>query len=258
MKLTKSTLRSISGLLSLCIVVAPSLTAKLLAQNIVAVTFEPPPGQDAPTGGTAGGASRPVTTACTPNLAANKSSLTALSPGRHIGLTQRDHPIFIVYLPQNGAKTAEFSLFDEKMNGVYQFSVPVADQAGFISIKLPNNAPTLAKDKPYYWTFALVCNESDRTEDSVVGGWIKYSQPDAQLSQQLTKTTLIDRVSLYAQHGFWYDALTTLVVEQKKEPNNLALAKTWAELLQSVGLESIATQPLSAAMLTDTVEQPSW
>jgi hypothetical protein len=155
-----------------------------------------------------------------------------------LGLTQSARPNFFVYIPQTTAQTAEFSLFDEQMNGIYQASVPVT-KAGLVSISLLDTAPSLVKDKPYYWTVALVCNPSDRTEDWVVGGWIERAEPSATLKQQLANVTAVERVSLYAKQGFWYEALNTLVELQRTQPNHPVVATTWAELMKSVGLEVI-------------------
>jgi hypothetical protein len=141
-------------------------------------------------------------------------------------------------MPQTTAQTAEFSLFDEQMNGIYQMSVPVS-KAGLVSIPLPDTAPPLAKDKPYYWTVALACNPSDRTDDWVVGGWIERAEPSATLKQQLANVTAVERVSLYAKQGFWYEALNTLVELQHTQPNHPVIATTWAELMKSVGLDAI-------------------
>lgn len=240
---TTSIFRLVFIFLSLSIIVAPQVTTKVWAESNVAAIFEPPPGRDAPRGGTAGGGSRPVRTACLSNPSAKSSSLTALVPGRHLGLTQAERPNFLVYMPQTTAQTVEFSLFDERMNGIYQMSVPVS-QAGLVSIRLPDTAPPLAKDKPYYWTVALACNPSDRTEDWVVGGWIERAELSATLKQQLANVTAVEKVSLYAKHGFWYDALNTLVELQRTQPNNPAAATAWAELMKSVRLDAIgSTEP---------------
>lgn len=234
---TTSIWRLIFVFLSLSVIVAPQVTPKVWAESNGTAIFEPPPGRDAPRGGTAGGGSRPVRTACLSNPSAKSSSLTALVPGRHLGLTQSDRPNFLVYMPQTTAQTAEFSLFDEQMNGIYQMSVPVS-KAGLISIGLLDTAPPLAKDKPYYWTVALVCNRSDRTEDWVVGGWVERAEPSVALKQQLANVTAVERVSLYAKQGFWYDALNTLMELQRTQPNHPVIATTWAELMKSVGLEA--------------------
>jgi len=252
MATSTSILRLIFVFLSLSVIVAPQVTTKAGAEFSVAASFEPPPGRDAPRGGTAGGGSRPVGTACLSNRSATSGALTALSPGRQLGLTQAERPNFFVYLPQTTAQTAEFSLFDEQMNGIYQVSIPVPKQAGLVGIRLPDTAPALAQDKPYYWTVALACNPSDRTEDWVVGGWIERAQPSATLKQQLANVTAVEKVSLYAKQGFWYEALNTLVELQRTQPNDPAVASTWAELMKSVRLDvigfampkAIASQPM--------------
>lgn len=251
MATSTSIFRLIFVLLSLSVILTPQVTTKVWAESNATALFEPPPGRDAPRGGTAGGGSRPVGGACLSHPSAKPNSLTALVPGRHLGLTQSDRPNFFVYIPQTTAQTAEFSLFDEQMNGIYQVNVPVT-KAGLVSISLLDTAPSLVKDKPYYWTVALVCNPSDRTDDWVVGGWIERAEPSATLKQQLANVTAVERVSLYAKQGFWYEALNTLVELQRTQPNHPVVATTWAELMKSVELEAkgftlpnaIAIQPM--------------
>jgi Domain of Unknown Function (DUF928) len=75
-----------------------------------------------------------------------------------------------------------------------------------------------------------------------VGGWIERAEPNDTLKQQLANLAPVERASLYAKQGFWYDALTTLVELQKTQPNDPALAASWAALMQSVGLDAIATK----------------
>ena len=243
MNFSTTIFRLISVLLPLSVVLAPHWTTKVWAEYQVAATFEPPPGKNIPRD-TVGAGSRPVGTACSSTPSAMSGSLTALSPGRNLGLTQVTRPNFLVYKPQTKTETAEFSLFDEQMNGLYQVSIPVSKQAGLVSIHLSDTAPSLVKDKPYYWTLALVCNSTDRTEDLVVGGWIQHTQLNDNLKQQLASVTAVERVSLYAKQGFWYDALNILVELQRTEPNNPKLAATRTELLKSVGLDAIATKLL--------------
>jgi Domain of Unknown Function (DUF928) len=238
MNVLKSTLALTSACFSLLIILTPQWTGQVRASQVTG--FEPPPGRDAPRGGTVGGGSRPVKTC----LTSSAGDLTALSPGRQLGLSQVDRPNFSVYLPPTTAKTAEFSLFDKQMNGIYQVSIPVPKQAGLVSISLPDNAPALVKDQPYYWTFALACNPVDRTEDWVVGGWVEYAQPNDKLRQQLASLSEVEKLSVYAKQGFWYDAITILVKIQRSQPNNPQLGQIQAELLKSGGLEAIATKPL--------------
>jgi Domain of Unknown Function (DUF928) len=236
MTIKTSILRLILSIFTLSTVTILNLPAQ-------ASSFKPPPGRNAPKGGTAGGGTRPIRALCLASPGGIEGNLTALSPGNHLGLTQSDRPKFLVKLPQSKAKTAEFSLFDEEMNGLYQVTIPVAQKSGLVSIALPKGAPSLVKDKPYYWAFALVCNTSDRTEDLVAGGWIERAEPSGKLKRQLTKVAGVERVSLYAKEGFWYDALTELLDLQRIQLNNPALVCAWQRLVKSVGLDGLAQIP---------------
>jgi Domain of Unknown Function (DUF928) len=161
MNFTASVLRLILAFLSVSIVqILPNV--QVLAEYKVAAGFEPPPDKGgAPRGGTAGGGTRPVQTACSSNALKKSGSLTALSPGSHVGLTQSDRPNFFVYLPKTTAKAAEFSLFDEKMNGIYQVSLPISDRnTGLMKIPLPKTAPSLTKERSHR---RLGCGRLDRT-----------------------------------------------------------------------------------------------
>jgi hypothetical protein len=203
--------------------------------GLTTVSFEPPPRKDAPRGGTAGGGSRSDMLSCSSSIQARTKTLTALTPGKHVGLSHERRPVLYVYLPKTNAKVAEFSIYDEKMNGVYQTDISVENSKGFIAIKLPS-VLSLVKNQPYYWSFALACNPEDRTSDMVVGGWIEYTQLSQDLQNKLIKANSVERISLYAQNGYWYDAVATVMELQQKEPHNSQLAQTWTELLTSVGL----------------------
>jgi hypothetical protein len=249
MSMHQLTWKLIVTALSVSVVVAPDWMATVGAVSPAVSMFEPPPGRDAPRGGTAGGGTRPVGRACLVNPSAKSGSLTALSPGHHLGLTQRNRPNLIVYVPQTTAQMAEFSLFDQQMNGIYQVSIPIT-QTGLISIPFPDAAPSLTQNQPYYWTLALACNPTDRTEDLVVGGWIEQAEPSNSLKQHLAQAGTLEQISLYAQQGFWYDALNTLIELERTQPNNPELARTWAQLLQSVGLDAISLTVPKAKLVT--------
>lgn len=205
------------------------VTSPALAGEAAKSSFDPPPRRDAPRSGTAGGGSRP---------AMKTGALTALSPGRQVGLSHSQRPTFFVYLPKTTAQTTEFSLFDAEMKGIYQVTIPIENKVGLIGITLPKTAPALVKNQPYHWSLALAYNPNDRTEDWVVGGWVEYKELSKKLSLQLATATPIQQITYYAKHGFWYDAIAKTIELHSSQPNNLSLTQTWTKLLTSVGLEN--------------------
>jgi hypothetical protein len=196
-------------------------------------TFNPPTGRGAPKG-TAGGGSRPAQLTCAqPN---SQASFLLLAPNRFLGLTASDRPTFWISIPKTTAKSLEFSLFDDKQVGVYQVSLPISSTEKLASISLPNSVPTLAAGKSYYWTAALVCNSQRRTDDWVLGGWVQRQPLSPAQRQQLQGFTLQQQYTFYADNGYWYEAVNTLLQLRRSQPKNAALEKTWTDLLQVGGL----------------------
>jgi Domain of Unknown Function (DUF928) len=225
---------------ALSLVLTQDFTASVLAaqKNSVSqksTTFQPKR-SGTPRKGTAGGGSRPAQEACLSNQSIKSGKLIALTPSNSTGFTEKDRPNFFVYLPQTSAKMAEFSLFDEHMNGVYQNNIPVNNQR-LQSINLTSNTSVLIKNKPYYWTYALICNEGDRTQDWVVGGWVERRDVSRSLQKKLSNASRSQQVSLYAENGFWYEALSSLVEMHKYKDNNHTFNEIWKILLKSEGID---------------------
>ena len=205
--------------------------------QVLAGSIEPPPGKGVPKG-TAGGGSRPSQQACL-KPAHQTAKLVALSPTQQLGLTLVDRPNFLIYLPSTTAQTLELSLFDRQQNGIYQTTLPVPATSGLVSIQLPATAPKLNRNHPYAWSIALICNPQDRTEDWVVRGWIQRADLQPQLARNLAQASAIDRIKLFAEQGFWYEAVSRLLELRQQTPNDPKLVAMWQELLKSAGLDTI-------------------
>ena len=207
--------------------------------------FDPPPGQGTPKG-TSGGGSRPIVPSC---LVPSDSKATPilLAPKRYLGLTTQSHPTFWVHLPATTAKTIEFSLFDRTRKGIYQVSLPTPSSAGLLAIPLPKTEPGLSNDRSYNWTVALVCNPKQRTEDSVMGGWIQRKTPSDRLKQALKQDShAIDHAKLYLQANFWYDAIATLLELPPENKDSLAFKKLRLNAFDSAGI------PIPSNMFPDS------
>lgn len=178
--------------------------------------------------------------------ASQQPSLTALMPSSNFGLTVRAYPAFSWYVPQNGATVAEFVLLDAANTEIYKTLVPVTQQAGVISISLPEDGsvPALEVGKSYRWYFSLVCDPLDRSADSFTSGWVQRVEPSPTLTQALATATTEEQPDIYAEAGIWYEAVAMLVKLRQQEPQNSALLTQWQTLLSSVGLEKVANQPL--------------
>ncbi|MDZ8189621.1 MAG: DUF928 domain-containing protein [Nostoc sp. ChiSLP02] len=210
--------------------------------------FTPAPGNSAPRQAS-GGASRVGTYYLNSSTiaAGGPAALIALLPQSFYGTTVSERPTILVYLPASNAQEAVFSLKDEAGNTQYQMSIPVAQKAGTIAIKLPADAPALAVGKNYQWFLALKVDGTLSPSTPYVDGWIERIQPTAELATAMQQEDALKRAAAFGKNGVWYDCVATLAVLHAAQPKNATIVKQWEELLSSVSLKDIATVPLVAS-----------
>ena len=225
-----------------------ALTKILVDQSMLRqVNFVPPipPNQDAPTGRRRGGGSR-----C-PECQNSDLPLTALVPGTNsksfLALTVASRPTFWFYVPYTltPESSVEFVLQDAADNYIYKttFTVP-GKPVGVVSITLPPGVAPLEIGKQYHWTFLIHKNLQKQSEYVAVDGLVQRVEPSLELMTQLNKLTPRERTALYAANGIWHDALTTLASLRRTNPQDATLTADWVRLLQSVGLDNIAPEPV--------------
>jgi hypothetical protein len=171
------------------------------------------------------------------------ATLTALLPSTKHGLTVSARPTIYAYLPPIGAQTVFFSLQDEEGNFHYHTTLEVAGDGGVLSITLPAEAAALELGKNYLWYLAPIERDGIlRPDNYAVTGWVK--RVDAMVNQSELADSPVTLATEYAQAGIWYETLKVLVEAQRSEPDNQTLAEEWHDLLEQVGLEAIASEPI--------------
>ncbi|MBW4693926.1 MAG: DUF928 domain-containing protein [Lyngbya sp. HA4199-MV5] len=193
---------------------------------------------------TAGGASRG--SCLRGGIQPASKRLTAVMPSTRLGLTFAERPSFFVYVPQSPAQTAGFLLLsDDDTEVVYETTFALPSQAGIVRFDLPENAPALQVGKQYHWFVTTLCDATSGLSGSpTVEGWVERSTPNGSLTKALQKTLPGNRPALYAEAGIWHETLSTLADLQRQYPQNSKFLKDWREALQSVGLTTVASEPL--------------
>ena len=248
-------------LLTLTITSSISTTPHALANpappRVAAVKFTPPP--PPPNRGAPGSRSQAGSRGCSGN-----QSLEALMPvheqivsqnqGKSTsimtqvwGLTSIENPTFWFFIPfsSSSIKDIEFVLQNEQKKTIYRTPVTIPEAPGIVSFRLPSSA-TLEVGKNYDWFFKVnvACDPQQPKKLNYVEGWVQRTNLNAQLGDRLKQATPQQRVALYAENGHWYDTLTTLAEIRLAKPKDPAVFADWTSLLQSVGLENLANQPL--------------
>lgn len=219
-------------------------------------TLPPFPPSGTPVGRRRGAAGRSGVGNCAlnpPLTALAPATQKSLSNGKATyvwGKTTAEYPTFWFYLPGGSSlRSVEFVLQDQQDNDVYRTQVNIPEQPGIVSFRLPSTASPLQLNQNYRWflktEIAVDCQQqnSSAIKDSVEG-WIQRVNLEPQFTTQLAAATPKQQIALYAQQGFWYDALTTLAELRRHDPTDASLKADWHELLQSTSLGELASKSL--------------
>lgn len=162
--------------------------------------------------------------------------LSVLAP-ESTGLTTRAQPTLYWYSSKEWTAPLEFTLNDDhSIKPLVELKVS-ATQPGIHLLRLPY---PLKPDVEYQWTIAAVVDPHQRASDILASGTIKRVQPSPALTAQLNQTDQREQPFLYAQEGFWYDALAALSEQLAANPLNHSLREQRAALLEQVGLSAAA------------------
>ncbi|MGF1601764.1 MAG: DUF928 domain-containing protein [Thermosynechococcaceae cyanobacterium] len=205
-----------------------------LAQSTSLISLVFPPtddSRDGPARSEGGGHRGP---AC---ISPHSTPLLALLPSQtQQAQTVDSTPTLYWYIPPTPAQQAEFVLINSQGDLTYQATIRLPQQSGIMRLTLPKEA-ALAIDKTYQWTFSLLCDEQEPSRNSYVSGDIKRTTLSSAIQTQLQTADPFKQAQVLAQSKIWYDTLDRVaqVRSQRQEE--------WVELLTSVGLSAIATEP---------------
>ncbi|WP_148662835.1 DUF928 domain-containing protein [Scytonema hofmannii] len=207
------------------------------------VTFRPPR-LPAPRHST-GGASRSGNNCLMAEKVGSTASVTALLPSSGIGLTVKERPAILVYIPPTTAKKALFGVQDEQAINHYQTTINLPEKPGVMAIKLPDSVPGIKTGKNYQWSLAMICSSELEPDSPLVSGWIQRIEYPVGLKNQSRSSPSLELASHLAKHGVWYDTIFELAKLRQAEPLNPIIKASWQQLLNAVGLNAIANAPLA-------------
>jgi Domain of Unknown Function (DUF928) len=179
--------------------------------------------------------------------------LMALMPNtdsgfNHFPQTISAYPTFFFNAPKFSGQ-AEFRLYEVSANAspqrIYKTSFPIETQPGIISFRMPANAPALKVGKFYRWEFTW-----NNPSNSKCTGLVRRVDLDRSVSQQLEKAKPIEKASLYAKAGIWFETVEALAEGRRDRPEAPELTIEWVELLKSIGLDVLVLQPISPTSLS--------
>ncbi|PZV13839.1 MAG: hypothetical protein DCF20_14305 [Pseudanabaena sp.] len=114
---------------------------------------------------------------------------------------------------------------DAKSVTIFQTNLKM--QSGLSSFKLPASV-SLKPSKPYRWQIVL------QDQKVNASGWIVYTPPEGTLQKSLMRTlTVLDRAKIYAQSGYWFDAIDGYMRWLNFKPDDLKTRNAMNEILKT-------------------------
>jgi Domain of Unknown Function (DUF928) len=178
------------------------------------------------------------------SCARNKACLTSLLPDKIDGqlTTLADYPEILFYASKTTAPQMEFVLTDEVGREIYSLNLATPTDSmiriDLSKLKSANGKvlPPLKVGRKYTWSFTILNETVDRSNNPILEGSILRQEVDPNLAEMLAKASPIDRISIYAVNNIWYDFVSSLYRQQLAQPNDPEIARNWDNLLKEIKL----------------------
>ena len=196
-----------------------------------------PPMRGAPAGRLAGGSR---------GNAKESPSICALAPD-HVGLTVKEQPCLYWFLSKRTELPVVFTLIEvQAIAPLLEEQIPCPEKPGIQGISLKSFGIRLKKGVRYEWFVSLVPEPEQRSKDDIAMGVIERLESSKSLEADLSGIEMARHSFIYAEHGFWYDALEAISDLIESNPDYFALRRIRASLLEQVGLGRVAQYDMDA------------
>jgi hypothetical protein len=197
--------------------------------TVSAPVYKPPVGRGLP-GGRVGGGTRGDDLTFV---------LSALVPN-HTGLTLQEQPILYWYISKRIAGPFEFTLNDNGIKPLIEARLDPPIEAGIHELRLADYGVRLSPGKRYSWYVTRVVDPDRRSRDILAGGTMERVESVRGLTISTVPVNLSQAPFQYAEAGLWYDAIEAISKLIDASPEDPALRKQRASLLEQAGLTEVA------------------
>ena len=166
--------------------------------------------------------------------------LYVLAP-EHVALTTQPQPALFWYQSHSAKADFELTLTEpKKAEPLLSLKGDASQKAGIHSVALARHKITLKPGVTYQWSVAIIPDAANRSKDVIASGMVKRVEAPGNLAEKIGNASPAERAALYAQAGFWYDALQAISTGIAAEPKNSELREMRASLLEQARLPEAA------------------
>jgi hypothetical protein len=167
-------------------------------------------------------------------------SLLVLAPD-HVGYTIREQPWLYWFISKPTSYPIEFTIIERKaVKPLVEKILKAPDKAGVQAFCLADFGVMLRKNVQYKWFVTLVTDAEHRSKDILAGGILEMIDTSVTLAGKLSTPNSGETSAIFAEEGFWYDALESLSKLVDAAPNDEGMRMRRAALLEQVGLAEVA------------------
>ncbi len=172
--------------------------------------------------------------------------LSVLAPD-HTGLTSQVQPTLYWYASGPSIASVEVVVIGETAEKPVLSKNIRITSGGVQSLDLSQIGVSLKPDTEYEWFVSVVPDSTQRSKDITSGGTIRRAALDPAV--QARAATVGERLApgVYAEAGFWYDAIDSLSRLIERYPSEANLRVQRAALLEQVGLTAAAAYDKAGA-----------
>ena len=169
--------------------------------------------------------------------AADDFSLMVLVPDQ-IALTTQAQPSLYWYQSKAAKTVCEIAVTESKNpKPLLMLKSSAPTPAGIHAIRLSKFNVELKPKSIYRWSVAMIVDPNNRSEDIIASGVIQRVDPPADFAGKLAHLDGSGQTALYAQNGFWYDALQSISDQIDHAPTDPSLHQERASLLRQIGMD---------------------
>lgn len=180
-----------------------------------------------------GGGSRGADSGAAPQIA-------VLAPD-HTGYTTQEQPNLYWYLSKPVATRLEITVInDQSIQPLLEKKLEIPTQAGIQRLSLKELGVRLDSGIEYRWFVGLVTDPQQRSNDIIASGTIQRNEATPALREKLAKADKQAVPFVYAEEGYWYDAIASISELIAANPKDASLRQQRAALLEQAGLDEPA------------------
>lgn len=155
----------------------------------------------------------------------------------HVAQSASEQPSLFWYLselPRAGGEF-QFTITDEESpDPLFQTKLDTPSEPGLQRIDLADFGVRLSPRVEFRWSVALRQDPARPSLDVVAQGWIERIETPAPVAERLDEADRADVPIIYAESGYWYEALSTVTDLIELYPENESLRQARQDLLKQV------------------------